>query len=316
VSDEPEQEGPSAQPLAPTPRLARQIEPPQDLADRSEAVREKLDDLRPWRVRLLYRNARKHKWRFLGGVVVVVLVVVLVWTQSDHPGLLAALIGCAVLLNLAILGVARGVRRFAWLGVAVFLSVPFFGGIVAAVRTHLKPKLQPVALIRKSDNVGICGIYITETDKRVYLGRIEPNGERAAGGTGRIFWVRDDDVDMVKIGAAQPLTDANRRAPMMLRELYADRAEDPGVALKPTTTTEDSTTESDAKKQTVSERAPQPRQAKPKPEPSTVADVCTDVSLGGKSAAGTAPKDDSPGDGGRKRPARSSGSGLDVATWR
>jgi hypothetical protein len=241
-------------------------------------------------------------------IAIAILVARRIPNALPHPGWVVVLVGCAVVVNAVVFGVARGVKRFAWLGLAVFLSVPLLGGVLAAVRTHLAPKVQPVALIRKSDNVGICGVYVTETDKRVYVGRVEAKDDDGARGayaaTGRIFWVRDDDVDVIKIGALQSLKTAARRAPRLLAELYRDRPEDTGVPLKATTVTDHSTTESDAPRETVREEQPKPRQqSRPKPRPRTTANVCTDVSLrAGGQITGTAPVDDAKRGRGPKAP--------------
>jgi hypothetical protein len=281
-------------------RLGPRRDSPADLHERSQELEARLEAMKWWRTRLFVQSLANIP--LLLALVVLVVAIVLAANEEDARWL-AGLVAAAVAINLVIFGVARATRRFAWLGVAVFLSVPIFGGVLSAVRTVRAPKLQPAALIRKSDNVGLCGIYIPETDKRVYLGRIEPRGganpTSAEGGTGRIFWVPTDDVDMIKIGTLQPLRDANTRAALLLTELYHDRAEDPGVARKNTTVT---TTKTQNGTQTVTavEKAPHPSaQATPRPAPKTSATVCTDVKLtGAKPPAepGTVPKDDSPHD--------------------
>jgi hypothetical protein len=226
------------------------------------------------------RHLRRRIWRRPRGLlwfsgVVLLTIVVLLAVYEDYIWIVA-LIAAALFLNAIVLALASATRRFVWLGVAIFLSVPMFGALVALVRTDRSPKVQPVALIRKGDNVGLCGIYITETDKRVYLGRVEPKDERhAIDATGRIFWVPDDQVDMIKIGPLESIRQANTRAPRLLEELYRDRAEDPGVGLKATTETTN-----DGKTATVAEKAPHPvPQSTRKPVPKTIANACTDVSL-------------------------------------
>jgi hypothetical protein len=261
--------------------LGPPIKPPASLAVNSAEVEEALKRSRDWRRRLFWARIRSRLVSALGAVIALVLVIgIALVVFLPHAGGLLLLILIAVLLNLAILGLARGARRFAWLGVGVFLSVPLFGGIVSVVRTSRDPKVQPVALIRKSDNVGLCGVYITENDKRVYLGRIEPkpNGD-AIRGTGRIFWVRDDDVDMVKVGTLQPLRTANWRAPEMLAELYQDRAENPRTALEATATTTEETKSGKTTKTATEQPAKPPSEPSTRRSPHTVATSCTDVSL-------------------------------------
>jgi hypothetical protein len=280
----------------PPPRaeLGREVTPPPRLANRSAEVESYLSDRWAWRSRLFLASILRP-WSIVLGFALGATIAVL--AANEENLWLAGLLAVAAIINLAILGLARATRSFAWFGVAIFLSVPVFGAVVGGVRTYKRPQIQPAALVRKSDNVGVCGIYITETDKRVYMGRVEPLGHRGETGTGRIFWVPVENVDMLKIGAPQGAKAANERAPALLRELYADRAEDTGTELKPTTTSVQTT--KGGKVTTVkSEAAPHPPQrARPRASPKTEANACTDVRLGSESSQpGQPPVDDSPQD--------------------
>jgi len=167
-----------------------------------------------------------------------ILVVVILAVVIPSPEYLLLLVGVVIVLNTALFGVALATSRFRWYGVALFLSVPLFGAVLGGVRTFRSPKLQPVALIRKASDHAICGVYIAESNDRVYLGRVElktNKDKRAIPGAGRIFWVPKSDVDMIKIGSPQSISDANGRAPELARELYDDRTEAPPQTVKPTT---------------------------------------------------------------------------------
>jgi hypothetical protein len=145
----------------------------------------------------------------------------------DDTVWLTAIVAFAVLLGLVNLGIASATDHFAWYAVAVFLSVTIFGAFVTIVRIWQEPTVQPVALVRKSDAHGMCGIYVTETDKRVYLARVDPEAgdlNEAEDGTGRLFWVPSSEVDVVKIGTLQKLDEAEQHALGLLQEAYADRA--------------------------------------------------------------------------------------------
>jgi uncharacterized membrane protein YgcG len=206
--------------------------------------------------------------------VVAVLVV-------DDARWIGVMVVIVVLLNAAVYGVARASKRFLWYGIAIFLSVPLFGAALGAARTYRLPKLQPVALIRKSSDRAICGIYVAENDKRVYLARVElrePDDDRAEPGTGRLFWVPVADVDMMKVGPAQPIRDANGRAPLLARELYADRAEQAPAALAPTRVQE-VRDGGGGRTTTTSEQAVAPGAPAPKPTAAAMTS-CTRQTLG------------------------------------
>ena len=168
------------------------------------------------------------------GLVAVGLAALLGFEETRW---LAGMFAVVLALALSLLGVARATAKFAWYGVAVFLSVPLYGGILVGTNTVRSPDLQPAALIRKGDDLAICGIYVTETDKRIYMGHIQVDetGDHAEPDTGRIFWIRTEDVDLVTVGALQPLDDVNQRARKLLEELYAERGQEHPATLKPVT---------------------------------------------------------------------------------
>jgi hypothetical protein len=176
-----------------------------------------------WMVYAWFRTAA-------GPVTAAVLFVagLLTLAAFDETAWLIPVLAIIAILGLVNLGLASATRQFAWYAVAVFLSVPIFGAALTIARTLRTPKVQPAALVRTSDAAGMCGIYVTETDERVYLARVdhEPFDENEpAGGTGRLFWVPSDDVDVLKIGVLQGLCHAEDRARGLMAELDGDRAE-------------------------------------------------------------------------------------------
>ena len=129
------------------------------------------------------------------------------WSDSRW---LLAVIAVVAALGAVNFMIARITPRFAWYGLAIFASVVLFGATLSVVDTIRSPKVQPVALLRNTDDRPICGAYVTETDDRVYIARVVP--EREGDGTksklGRIFWTDLDDVDTVSVGPLQKVKEA------------------------------------------------------------------------------------------------------------
>jgi hypothetical protein len=170
----------------------------------------------------------------LAGAVIAGFVLVVHFKSSRW---LLVMFAVAVLLATMNLGIARATQRFVWYGLSVFFSVLLFGVALTIARTMRSPEIQPVALLRKSSDAGICGVYITETGKRVYMGWIQADGGDVKHGTGRIFWVPLDDVELVSVGPLQKIEDARGRGPGLLADAYGYRAQERAAAVKPTTKT-------------------------------------------------------------------------------
>jgi hypothetical protein len=146
----------------------------------------------------------------------------------------AILLGVAAVLATMNLLVARATEKFAWYGLSVFFSVLLFGTALTIARTLDKPKVQPVALLRKGDDVGICGVYITQTNERVYVGRLELKNHRP----GLIFWVPTSEVELVDVGQMEHINSKfSKLAAALLAQLYKDRAEEPAQTVKNQTVT-------------------------------------------------------------------------------
>ncbi len=168
------------------------------------------------------------------GVLAIGLVITFLYEETRW---LVPVLLVPVVLYVALLGIARATSRFAWYGAAVFLSVPLFGGLLTIADNRQTPQLQPVALVRKSDDHAMCGVYITQTSDRLYVGRVERKSDSsrlARPRSGRIFSVPMKDVDVVSVGDLQPIAQAERHALALLAEIYVDRAEEAPAALKNT----------------------------------------------------------------------------------
>jgi hypothetical protein len=134
----------------------------------------------------------------------------------------------AGLLALACFRLAAITKYFLWYGVAVFASVAIFGGALGILRAVFNPVVEPAALLRKSGDAitAVEGVWVAETDDRVYLGSLATKGcgkTDLRGAGGRVFWVDKNDVIGVAIGPRQRVNDAASRAPAMAADLLASR---------------------------------------------------------------------------------------------
>lgn len=177
----------------------------------------------------------------------------------------AILVIVVVLLTAMNVFVARATDKFPLYGVAVFFSVLLFGAGLTIARTLHEPKVQPVALLRKGSELGMCGVYITQTNDRVYVGRLNLPRYRRPG---LIFWVPTSEAELVSVGQpesiAVPKESSAKRArddrgsqsafagsaEHMLARLYKERAEEAAPVVKNKTISE------------VSERPVSAKQAK------------------------------------------------------
>lgn len=100
--------------------------------------------------------------------------------------------------------------------VALFVSVPVLGAVAGITRNFADPQVQPMALIRAGDAAteAVQGIYVTETDDRVYFASVSTRGctNHIDQNSGRLLWVPRDEVVAMSLGPAQDVKDAGRRA--------------------------------------------------------------------------------------------------------
>jgi hypothetical protein len=130
------------------------------------------------------------------------------------------LIASLFIAGLLVMGVWRVAvlfgGRFAWYGLAVFISVVFFGAFTWSARDIADPQVQPVALIRQQDgpDEAIQGIYVTETDDRIYFAKVATEGcsNDLVPHSGRLLWVPKEDVVAMSIGPLQSVDDATKTA--------------------------------------------------------------------------------------------------------
>lgn len=173
----------------------------------------------------------------LASIIVALGLLVAVVHLNSHNALGFASAGVWMLVIFAVAAVlavtnmfiAHGTEKFLWYGVSVFFSVVVFGAFLQMARTAHDPSVQPVALLRKGNSAGICGVFITQTSERVYVGRL-PYPEYRPG---LIFWIPTSEVEAVSVGQLQrPGQAFQERATAMLARLYRDRAEEVPATLK------------------------------------------------------------------------------------
>jgi hypothetical protein len=135
----------------------------------------------------------------------------------------------ATVLALTCLAIAAASRqRFAPYGLAVLISVPVFGAGAVILRGVDVPEVQPVA-VTLEDGTPVCGIYVGESDDRLWIGRVELDElghvRRPQPRRGRIFPVDSDSVAELAIGPLQPVTRAETQA-LILRDELLDASGD------------------------------------------------------------------------------------------
>jgi hypothetical protein len=225
--------------------------PPNDLTDpelakRSDKLEGKLDRRRArtedealkQEPRLSKSERGAGAWLSLIGLgVIMALPIAVAVLSSGDLRWIAITIGATLLFNLLVFGVTRVTNRFVWYALAVFLSVPILGGLAEMIRTTRNPQVQPIAIIRKGDDLAVCGVYVTETDKRLYIGRLAEKGHPDYRSIpANMSWIPVADVDMYKLGGLVPQGDVVEKANELATQLYADRGEDQLKDLPSTTT--------------------------------------------------------------------------------
>jgi hypothetical protein len=181
----------------------------------------------------LERRTAPGKLPVAAGVALVVMLGLsgaALWkiTGEDWVGVMAALAGA---LAVALLTVAKATgTHFRWYGVAVFLAVLVFGGVMSTLRTASATKLQPAAVLLKSEagGGGIFGLYVTETSDRIYLADVDncvrkdlvlAPVDQPVGKAGRLIEVPRASVRSLAIGVRRRLREAKARAPQLLAAL-------------------------------------------------------------------------------------------------
>ena len=128
--------------------------------------------------------------------------------------------------------------RFVPYAIALFLAIVVFGGGLSALRSLELHQVQPVAAVRAGEADAVCGLFVTETSDRLYLGRLDIDRARAGpevrGNTGHIFWLDKHEVTGWTLGALQNTGDAETALAVLRTRVLAERRR--RVEVKDTTT--------------------------------------------------------------------------------
>jgi hypothetical protein len=203
------------------PKLRRSENEPDPPADRRGKP---IAELRDW----LTHDGR---WLAVGLIAGELFVVALIAIFYPTLGLTLLVAG---LLLFALLRVAALThRRFAPYAVALFVAVVLFGAVAIALRALDQPQARPVAVLVNNDARGICGLYVTETDKRLYIAQVDIDHHHdPVRRTGRIIEIPRDKIIAESVGDLQKVSHAYRRAREMRNGLI--------LARPPTTAPQDS----------------------------------------------------------------------------
>ena len=171
-----------------------------------------------------------HTWGSLVVALGVFAAAAIVFgKESEWVGIVALLALGLIAVNLMV-AKATG-ARFLWYGVTVFLSVVLFGTAFAFVRGLEDPQAQAVAFVRANDTKPVCGLYVGETDDRLYYARLDLRGNadvrRLRDDSGRLLWVPRDRILAAEIGPLEPV-DAAQSTALDLRQEVATTLEPPG----------------------------------------------------------------------------------------
>ena len=157
--------------------------------------------------------------------------------HNEEERLLGGVVAVVVGATAATFLVAHLTSKFAWYGIAVFAALILYGAALNIGLVIRDPLVQPAALVRKGDLNALCGVYVTETDSRIYMGRVqkevEGGGVGADGGAGRVFWVPKEEVDVVSVGPLMEIDRAQFRALELTGEVQLDRADKPPAKTNP-----------------------------------------------------------------------------------
>jgi hypothetical protein len=165
------------------------------------------------------------------GIQALALAAIVLSTWIVQQFWIGATLVAAVLLGLAAWRASkRADFKYLPCGIAIFVSVPLLGVVAGVTRNFADPQVQPVAILRQDDGPAeaLQGIYVTETDDRVYfasIGTVGCSGELAPA-SGRLFSIPRKEVVAMSLGPPQSVEDAGAKALEMYYAL-APSAGDP-----------------------------------------------------------------------------------------
>lgn len=162
-------------------------------------------------------------WRVVDLILAAILPLAAVALFSHDRWLVLFAALAAALLGMGNLAIARlHPRRFFWYGLAVFISVLLFGAVLEGIRTIRDPSVQPAAALLK-DGRAVRGLYVTETDNRLYFARVDVRSKGSDKDprkrSGRLFWLPRSEVQSYAVGPLENARSALASSQRLLDEL-------------------------------------------------------------------------------------------------
>lgn len=172
------------------------------------------------------RRGRTRDWACAALCLAAVTIAAAVLVNESIWIAWIALIALALgAVNLAIARVTG--EHFVWYGASVFLSVALFGAAFSLVRALEDPQAHGLAILRTNDISPVCGIYVAETDDRLYYARVDLKGTRDVRelrpDSGRLLWVPRDRLVSAEIGPLEPIDAAQSTALDLRQEIAVNR---------------------------------------------------------------------------------------------
>ena len=129
----------------------------------------------------------------------------------------------------------RAVDQFWPFAIAVFVAALVFSSCVGLLITKQQKFVQAVAVLRSSTDAGLTGIYVTATEKKIYVGMRTPiqTPEGSVRRRASMFDVDRGPGVAYAVGPLESGADAAKRARVMLAKLIANRGLDKGAASLP-----------------------------------------------------------------------------------
>jgi hypothetical protein len=109
----------------------------------------------------------------------------------------------------------------------LFLVIALLVAVAGYGLAYAHPTVHPMAILRANGQSGLSGIYVGESDSRVWIGkvRLDPNdSNRGLKPAGRIIELPRSEVSDIAIGASLPLRKALSEGPCLLRALRREHA--------------------------------------------------------------------------------------------
>jgi hypothetical protein len=142
--------------------------------------------------------------------------------------LLLAVFAIFLFLGCVVIGVRSG-STFWPLALAVFVATLLYAASVGVLIVKEQRYVQAAAVLRGKADAGLTGVYVTATEKAIYLGRVSsiPADEEKGAETRRAMFDVPRAGATYAVGPLESVANAEARAARMLEQLIADRERNP-----------------------------------------------------------------------------------------